>query len=60
LEGLNPIANRKGDRIKPNQKRGIVGNIKFDKTDNLLSECRNMDYIARHYHMDVAPIWALR
>jgi len=37
----------------------IVGNIKFDKIDNLLSEGRNMDYIAKHYHMDVALTWAL-
>ena len=38
----------------------IVGNIIFDKTDNLLAEGRSMDYIAKHYHIDLPLAWAIR
>jgi len=38
----------------------IIGNTKFGEIDNLLSQGREMDYIARHYHMDLALAWALR
>ncbi len=50
----------KVEGLSRNRISEIVGNIKFDKIDNLLSEGRNMDYIAKHYHMDVALTWALR
>jgi len=31
-----------------------------DLGNNLLTQGREMDYIARHYHMDLALAWALR
>ncbi len=36
----------------------IINNANFSEINNLVSQGRDMDYIARHYHMDVAPIWA--
>ena len=38
----------------------IINNTIFGEIDNLLSQGRDMDYIARHYHMDLALAWALR
>ncbi len=38
----------------------IINNTNFGKINNLLTQGRDMDYIARHYHMDVALTWALR
>ena len=38
----------------------IVQNTKISEMHNLLSQGRDMDYIARHYHMDVDLTWALR
>jgi len=32
----------------------IIGNANFGNIDTLLSQGRDMDYIARHYHMDLA------
>jgi hypothetical protein len=32
----------------------IVNNTNFGKINNLLTQGREMDYIARHYHMDLA------
>jgi len=45
-----------------NQQRisQITNNTNFSEIGNLLSQDRDMDYIARHYHMDFALIWALR
>jgi hypothetical protein len=37
----------------------IVNNTNFGKIDNLLTQGREMDYIARHYHIDLALTWAL-
>jgi len=32
----------------------FINNINFGKISNLLAQGREMDYIARHYHMDLA------
>jgi hypothetical protein len=36
----------------------IVNNTNFSEINNLLSHGHDMDYIARHYHMDLALAWA--
>jgi len=38
----------------------IVSNANFGEINNLLCQGRGMDYIATHYHMDLALVWALR
>jgi transcriptional regulator with XRE-family HTH domain len=38
----------------------IINNANFSEINNLVSQGRDMDYIARHYHMDLALVWALR
>ena len=38
----------------------VVQNTKISDMHNLLSQGHDMDYIARHYHMDLALVWALR
>ena len=38
----------------------IVSNANFGEINNLLSQGRDMEYIARHYKMDLALAWALR
>ena len=38
----------------------IINNTNFGEINNLLSQGRDMDYIAGHYHMDLALAWALR
>ena len=38
----------------------IVGNANFGKIDTLLSQGRDMDYIAKHYSMDLALACSLR
>jgi transcriptional regulator with XRE-family HTH domain len=38
----------------------IINNTNFGEINNLLTQGREMDYIARHYHMDLALAWALR
>ncbi|MBC8430519.1 MAG: MerR family transcriptional regulator, partial [Desulfobacterales bacterium] len=38
----------------------IINNTNFGEINNLLSQGRDMDYIARHYNMDLALAWALR
>jgi transcriptional regulator with XRE-family HTH domain len=38
----------------------IVNNTNFGEINTLLSQGRDMDYIARHYYMDLALAWALR
>jgi len=32
----------------------IINNANFSEINNLVSQGRDMDYIARHYHMDLA------
>jgi len=32
----------------------IINNTNFGEINNLLTQGREMDYIARHYHMDLA------
>ncbi len=46
--------------LSRNRVSEIIGNTNFGEIDTLLSQGRYMDYIARHYHMDVALTWALR
>jgi len=38
----------------------IINNANFGEIYNLLSQGRDMDYIAEHYHLDLAQAWALR
>ena len=38
----------------------IINNTSFGKINNLLSQGRDMEYIAGHYNMDLALAWALR
>ena len=38
----------------------IINNANFSDINSLVSHGRDMDYIARHYHMDLALAWALR
>jgi transcriptional regulator with XRE-family HTH domain len=38
----------------------IVSNTNFGEINTLLSQGHDMDYIARHYNMDLALAWALR
>ncbi len=37
----------------------IINNTNFGEINNLLTQDRDMDYIARHYHMDLALAWVL-
>ncbi len=53
LEELDPGLIAKVVGLSRTRITEIVGNIKFDKIDNLLSEGRNMDYISKHYHIDL-------
>jgi len=47
-------------RLSQNRVSEIIGNTKFGEIDNLLSQGRDMDYIARHYHIDLPLAWAIR
>jgi len=38
----------------------IINNANFGEINNLLSQGHDIEYIARHYHMDLALVWALR
>jgi plasmid maintenance system antidote protein VapI len=46
--------------LSRNRVSEIVGNANFGNIDTLLSQGQDMDYIARHYNMDLALAWALR
>ena len=46
--------------LSQNRVSEIIGNANFGNTDILLSQGHDMDYIARHYNMDLALVWALR
>ena len=45
-----------------NQQRisQITNNANFSEIGNLVSQGRDMDYIAKHYSMDLVLAWALR
>ena len=45
--------------LSQNRISEIIGNTNFGEIDNLLSQGRAMDYIAGHYHMDIALAWAI-
>ncbi len=49
------------ETVEINQQRisQITNNTNFSEIGNLLSQGHDMDYIARHYHMDLALVWAL-
>ncbi len=47
-------------RLSQNRVSEIIGNTNFGNIDNLLSQGHDMEYIARHYNMDLALVWALR
>ena len=46
--------------LSQNRVSEIIGNANFGNIDNLLSQGHDMDYIARHYNMDLPLVWALR
>jgi len=46
--------------LSRNRISEIVGNTIFGNIDTLLSQGRDMGYIADHYNMDLALAWALR
>ena len=39
--------------LSRNRVSEIIGNTNFGNIDNLLSQSRSMEYIARHYNMDL-------
>ena len=46
--------------LSQNRVSEIIGNTNFSEIDNLLSQGRDMEYIAKHYNMDLPLVWALR
>jgi transcriptional regulator with XRE-family HTH domain len=46
--------------LSQNRVSEIIGNANFGNIDTLLSQGHDMDYIARHYNMDLPLVWALR
>jgi hypothetical protein len=46
-------------KLSQNRVSEIIGNTNFGEIDNLLSQGRDMNYIAAHYQMDLALAWAL-
>jgi len=46
--------------LSRNRVSEIVGNANFGEIDTLLSQGHDMEYIAKHYNMDLALVWALR
>ena len=46
--------------LSQNRISEIIGNTNICNIDNLLSQGHDMEYIARHYHMDLPLAWALR
>jgi len=47
-------------KLSQNRVSEIIGNTNFGNIDILLSQGHDMDYISRHYQMDLALAWALR
>ena len=47
-------------KLSQNRISEIIVNTNFGEIDNLLSQGRDMSYIAGHYQMDLAMAWALR
>jgi len=46
--------------LSQNRVSEIIGKANFCNIDNLISQGHDMDYIARHYNMDLPLAWALR
>jgi len=46
--------------LSQNRVSEIIGNANFGNIDTLLSQGHDMEYIARHYQMDLTLAWALR
>ena len=47
-------------KLSQNRISEIIGNTEFGNIDTLLTQGHDMDYIARHYNMDLSLAWALR
>ena len=47
-------------KLSQNRISEIIGNTNFGEIDNLLSRCRDMNYIAGHYQVGSALARALR
>ena len=45
--------------LSQNRVSEIIGNANICNIDNLLSQGHDMEYIARHYNMDLPLVWAL-
>jgi len=45
---------------RQNRISQIINNTNFGEIDNLLSQGHDLEYIAKHYHMDLPLVWALR
>ena len=56
---MNPTG-RLSSQILHLRASEIIGNTNFGNIDTLLSHGHDMDYIARHYNMDLALVYALR
>jgi len=56
---MNPTGSL-SSQILPLRASEIIGNANFGNIDTLLSHDHDMDYIARHYNMNLALVWALR
>ena len=46
--------------LSQNRVSEIIGNANFGNIGNLLAQGRDMEYIAKHYNMDLPLAWALR
>ncbi len=51
---LGRLCGEMPNRTDRNRVSEIVGNANFGEIDTLLSRGYDMDYIAKHYHMDLA------
>ena len=56
----HPLAFSEAVGLSQNRVSEIVGNTNFGNIDTLFSQGHDMDYIARHYNMDLPLVWALR
>ncbi len=46
--------------VRQNRISEIIGNTIFGNFDNLIAQGHDMEYIARHFQMDLSLAWALR
>jgi len=45
--------------LSQNRVSEIIGNVNFGNIDILLSQGHDMEYIARHYNMDLPLVWGI-